>query len=82
MLFRSPLSPQHHHLSYASSPEYACRASRSLWGRFRLSRRRHRDAGECVAAGHALRRKVQFAKDEDLHDILDYWKGVSAQHKS
>uniref|UniRef100_A0A452DKG1 Extracellular leucine rich repeat and fibronectin type III domain containing 1 n=1 Tax=Capra hircus TaxID=9925 RepID=A0A452DKG1_CAPHI len=70
------------HLSYASSPEYACRASRSLWGRFRLSRRRRRDAGECVAAGHALRRKVQFAKDEDLHDILDYWKGVSAQHKS
>ncbi|KAB0352303.1 hypothetical protein FD754_017160 [Muntiacus muntjak] len=78
----APLSPQYHHLSYASSPEYACRASRSLWGRFRLSRRRHRDAGECVAAGHALRRKVQFAKDEDLHDILDYWKGVSAQHKS
>ena len=35
-----------------------------------------------MAAGHALRRKVQFAKDEDLHDILDYWKGVSAQHKS
>lgn len=26
-----------------------------------------------------LRKKVQFAKDEDLHDILDYWKGVSAQ---
>lgn len=35
-----------------------------------------------MAAGHALRKKVQFAKDEDLHDILDYWKGVSAQHKS
>uniref|UniRef100_A0A672YBW8 Extracellular leucine-rich repeat and fibronectin type III domain containing 2a n=1 Tax=Sphaeramia orbicularis TaxID=375764 RepID=A0A672YBW8_9TELE len=32
-------------------------------------------------AGHALRKKVQFAKDEDLHDILDYWKGVSAQQK-
>ncbi|XP_070218409.1 protein ELFN1 [Bos mutus] len=78
----APLSPQYRHLSYASSPEYACRASRSLWARFRLSRPRHRDAGECVAAGHALRRKVQFAKDEDLHDILDYWKGVSAQHKS
>ncbi|XP_057606041.1 protein ELFN1 [Hippopotamus amphibius kiboko] len=77
----SPLSPQYHNLSYSSSPEYACRASQSIWGRFRLSRR-HKDDREFVAAGHALRKKVQFAKDEDLHDILAYWKGVSAQHKS
>ncbi|XP_072799552.1 protein ELFN1 [Vicugna pacos] len=78
----SQLSPQYHHLSYSSSPEYTCRASQSIWGRFRLSRRRHKDDEEFMAAGHALRKKVQFAKDEDLHDILDYWKGVSAQHKS
>ncbi|XP_058894535.1 protein ELFN1 [Kogia breviceps] len=78
----SQLSPQYRNLSYSSSPEYTCGASRSIWGRFRLSRRRHEDEGEFVAAGHALRKKVQFAKDEDLHDILDYWKGVSAQHKS
>ncbi|XP_038619203.1 protein ELFN1 [Tachyglossus aculeatus] len=78
----SPLSPQYRHLSYSSSPEYACRPSHSIWERFRLNRRRHKDDDEFVAAGHALRKKVQFAKDEDLHDILDYWKGVSAQHKS
>nr|XP_030705441.1 protein ELFN1 [Globicephala melas] len=78
----SQLSPQYHNLSYSSSPEYTCRASQSIWERFRLSRRRHKDNGEFVAAGHALRKKVQFAQDEDLHDILDYWKGVSAQHKS
>ncbi|XP_044088670.1 protein ELFN1 [Neovison vison] len=78
----SPLSPQYHNLSYSSSPEYACRASQSIWERLRLSRRRHKDHEEFMAAGHALRKKVQFAKDEDLHDILDYWKGVSAQHKS
>ncbi|XP_023510883.2 protein ELFN1 [Equus caballus] len=78
----SQLSPQYHNLSYSSSPEYPCRASQSIWERFRLSRRRHKDDAEFMAAGHALRKKVQFAKDEDLHDILDYWKGVSAQHKS
>ncbi|XP_054421642.1 protein ELFN1 [Pteronotus mesoamericanus] len=78
----SQLSPQYRHLSYTASPEYTCRASHSIWERFRLSRRRHKDDEEFVAAGHALRKKVQFAKDEDLHDILDYWKGVSAQHKS
>ncbi|KAB1263658.1 Protein ELFN1 [Camelus dromedarius] len=83
-----PAPPPHesraayHHLSYSSSPEYTCRASQSIWERFRLSRRRHKDDEEFMAAGHALRKKVQFAKDEDLHDILDYWKGVSAQHKS
>ncbi|XP_006889669.1 PREDICTED: protein ELFN1 [Elephantulus edwardii] len=78
----SQLSPQYHNLSYSSSPEYTCRASQSIWERFRLSRRRPKDDEEFMAAGHALRKKVQFAKDEDLHDILDYWKGVSAQHKS
>ncbi|KAM9584258.1 protein ELFN1 [Trichechus inunguis] len=78
----SQLSPQYHNLSYSSSPEYTCKASQSIWERFRLNRRRHKDDEEFMAAGHALRKKVQFAKDEDLHDILDYWKGVSAQHKS
>ncbi|XP_037670511.1 protein ELFN1 [Choloepus didactylus] len=78
----SQLSPQYHHLGYSSSPEYGCKAPQSIWGRFRLSRRRPKDDEEFMAAGHALRKKVQFAKDEDLHDILDYWKGVSAQHKS
>ncbi|KAL0204154.1 hypothetical protein M9458_002172, partial [Cirrhinus mrigala] len=70
----SQLSPQYHNLSGYSSPD--------LWERFKLHRKRHRDEEEYIAAGHALRRKVQFAKDEDLHDILDYWKGVSAQQKS
>ncbi|XP_019493136.1 PREDICTED: protein ELFN1 [Hipposideros armiger] len=78
----SQLSPQYQHLSYSSSPEHSCRAPHSIWERLRPSRRRHRDHEEFLAAGHALRKKVQFAKDEDLHDILDYWKGVSAQHKS
>ncbi|XP_060755429.1 protein ELFN1 [Neoarius graeffei] len=77
----SQLSPQYHNLSGYSSPEYTCRPSLSLWERFKLHRKRHRDEEEYMAAGHALRRKVQFAKDEDLHDILDYWKGVSAQQK-
>ncbi|XP_051686521.2 protein ELFN1 [Oryctolagus cuniculus] len=76
------LSPQYHALSYSSSPEFACAAPHSIWERLRLGRRRRRDHEEFLAAGHALRKKVQFAKDEDLHDILDYWKGVSAQHKS
>ncbi|TTP11314.1 Protein ELFN1 [Bagarius yarrelli] len=77
----SQLSPQYHNLSGYSSPEYACRPLLSLWERFKLYRKRHRDNEEFIAAGHALRRKVQFAKDEDLHDILNYWKGVSAQQK-
>ncbi|KAM4597698.1 protein ELFN1 [Polymixia lowei] len=77
----SQLSSQYHNLSYSSSPEYYCRPSHSIWERFKLHRKRHKDE-EYMAAGHALRKKVQFAKDEDLHDILDYWKGVSAQHKS
>lgn len=77
----SQLSPQYHNLSYSSSPEYYCKPSHSIWERFKLHRKRHKDE-EYMAAGHALRKKVQFAKDEDLHDILDYWKGVSAQHKS
>ncbi|XP_043945484.1 protein ELFN1 [Protopterus annectens] len=78
----SQLSPQYHNLSYTSSPEYSCRPAQSIWERFKLHRKRHKDEEEYMAAGHALRKKVQFAKDEDLHDILDYWKGVSAQHKS
>ncbi|XP_067317999.1 protein ELFN1-like [Anolis sagrei] len=78
----SQLSPQYHNLSYSSSPEYTCKPSHSIWERFKLNRKRHKDEEEYMAAGHALRKKVQFAKDEDLHDILDYWKGVSAQHKS
>ncbi|XP_032444227.1 protein ELFN1 [Xiphophorus hellerii] len=77
----SQMSSQYHNLSYSSSPEYYCKPSHSIWERFRLHRKRHKDE-EYMAAGHALRKKVQFAKDEDLHDILDYWKGVSAQHKS
>lgn len=77
----SQLSPQYHNLSYSSSPEYYCKPSHSIWERFKLHRKRHKDE-EYMAAGHALRKKVQFAKGEDLHDILDYWKGVSAQHKS
>lgn len=77
----SQLSSQYHNLSYSSSPEYYCKPTHSIWERFKLHRKRHKDE-EYMAAGHALRKKVQFAKDEDLHDILDYWKGVSAQNKS
>ncbi|XP_034390266.1 protein ELFN1-like [Cyclopterus lumpus] len=88
-----PLSPQYHNLSYCSSPDedeedegLLCTPTLGLWERFKLHRKRHRQASMedegYVAAGHALRRKVQFAKDEDLHDILDYWKGVSAQQKT
>ncbi|KAM9744824.1 protein ELFN1 isoform 1-T3 [Menidia menidia] len=77
----SQIPSQYHNLSYSSSPEYYCKPSHSIWERFKLHRKRHKDE-EYMAAGHALRKKVQFAKDEDLHDILDYWKGVSAQNKS
>lgn len=52
----------------------------SIWERFRPYKKHAREE-VYMAAGHALRKKVQFAKDEDLHDILDYWKGVSAQQK-
>ncbi|XP_042559749.1 LOW QUALITY PROTEIN: protein ELFN1 [Clupea harengus] len=70
--------------SEASSPEMSCGGGAlGLWERFRFHRKRPRHQGdEYLAAGHALRRKVQFARDEDLHDILDYWKGVSAQQKT
>ncbi|KAM8844261.1 protein ELFN1 isoform 1-T4 [Spinachia spinachia] len=77
----SQLSSHYHNLSYSSSPEYYCKPSHSIWEKFKLHRKRHKD-DEYMAAGHALRKKVQFAKDEDLHDILDYWKGVSSQQKS
>ncbi|XP_072917094.1 protein ELFN1-like [Hemitrygon akajei] len=79
----SQLSPQYHNLSYTSSPEYSSKPTLGIWERFRLHKKRHKEGQEeYIAAGHALRKKVQFAKDEDLHDILDYWKGVSNQYKS
>ncbi|XP_055507340.1 LOW QUALITY PROTEIN: protein ELFN1 [Leucoraja erinacea] len=79
----SQLSPQYHNLSYSSSPEYTSKPTPGIWERFKLHKKRHKETQEeYIAAGHALRKKVQFAKNEDLHDILDYWKGVSNQHKS
>ncbi|XP_063061814.1 extracellular leucine-rich repeat and fibronectin type III domain containing 2a [Engraulis encrasicolus] len=75
------LSPRHHNYSgYSSSPEYSSESTLRIWERFRPYRKSPREEAY-IAAGHALRKKVQFAKDEDLHDILDYWKGVSAQQK-
>ncbi|XP_076876959.1 extracellular leucine-rich repeat and fibronectin type III domain containing 2a [Brachyhypopomus gauderio] len=77
----SQLSPRHHHYSgYSSSPEYSSETTLKIWERFRPYKKSPREEAY-IAAGHALRKKVQFAKDEDLHDILDYWKGVSAQQK-
>uniref|UniRef100_A0A668VAQ1 LRRCT domain-containing protein n=1 Tax=Oreochromis aureus TaxID=47969 RepID=A0A668VAQ1_OREAU len=80
----SQLSPARHHSSYSgysSSPEYCSESSLRIWERFRPYRKGPRDESCYVTAGNALRKKVQFAKGEDLHDILDYWKGVSAQQK-
>nr|XP_023670215.1 protein phosphatase 1 regulatory subunit 29-like [Paramormyrops kingsleyae]XP_023670216.1 protein phosphatase 1 regulatory subunit 29-like [Paramormyrops kingsleyae] len=78
----SQLSPRHHNYSgYSSSPEYSSESTLRIWERFRPYKKSAREEASYVAAGHALRKKVQFAKDEDLHDILDYWKGVSAQQK-
>uniref|UniRef100_A0A8C6UZ40 Extracellular leucine rich repeat and fibronectin type III domain containing 2 n=1 Tax=Neogobius melanostomus TaxID=47308 RepID=A0A8C6UZ40_9GOBI len=80
----SQLSPVRHHSSYSgysSSPEYSSESSLRIWERFRPYRKGQRDEACYVTAGNALRKKVQFAKGEDLHDILDYWKGVSAQQK-
>uniref|UniRef100_A0A3B3CAU1 Extracellular leucine rich repeat and fibronectin type III domain containing 2 n=1 Tax=Oryzias melastigma TaxID=30732 RepID=A0A3B3CAU1_ORYME len=80
----SQLSPARHHSSYSgysSSPEYSSESSLRIWERFRPYRKGPRDEACYVTAGNALRKKVQFAKGEDLHDILDYWKGVSAQQK-
>ncbi|XP_053707690.1 protein phosphatase 1 regulatory subunit 29 [Synchiropus splendidus] len=80
----SQLSPARHHSSYSgysSSPEYTSESSLRIWERFRPYRKGQRDEACYVTAGNALRKKVQFAKGEDLHDILDYWKGVSAQQK-
>ncbi|XP_031417969.1 protein phosphatase 1 regulatory subunit 29-like [Clupea harengus] len=77
----SQLSPRHHNYSgYSSSPEYSSENTLRIWERFRPYKKSPREEAY-IAAGHALRKKVQFAKDEDLHDILDYWKGVSAQQK-
>ncbi|KAJ8001620.1 hypothetical protein DPEC_G00171370 [Dallia pectoralis] len=82
----SQLSPSRHqnYSGYSSSPEYSSENTLRIWERFRPYKKSPRDPREeasYIAAGHALRKKVQFAKDEDLHDILDYWKGVSAQQK-
>uniref|UniRef100_F7FA64 Extracellular leucine rich repeat and fibronectin type III domain containing 2 n=1 Tax=Ornithorhynchus anatinus TaxID=9258 RepID=F7FA64_ORNAN len=76
----SQLSPRHYFSGYSSSPEYSSESTHKIWERFRPYKKHPREE-VCMAAGHALRKKVQFAKDEDLHDILDYWKGVSAQQK-
>uniref|UniRef100_A0A8C9T6H5 Extracellular leucine rich repeat and fibronectin type III domain containing 2 n=1 Tax=Scleropages formosus TaxID=113540 RepID=A0A8C9T6H5_SCLFO len=78
----SQLSPRHNNYSgYSSSPEYSTENTLRIWERFRPYKKNPREEASYIAAGHALRKKVQFAKDEDLHDILDYWKGVSAQQK-
>uniref|UniRef100_A0A671S974 Protein phosphatase 1 regulatory subunit 29-like n=1 Tax=Sinocyclocheilus anshuiensis TaxID=1608454 RepID=A0A671S974_9TELE len=78
----SQLSPRHHNYSgYSSSPEYSSENTLRIWERFRPHRKGPREESCYVTAGNALRKKVQFAKGEDLHDILDYWKGVSAQQK-
>ncbi|XP_041942043.1 protein phosphatase 1 regulatory subunit 29 [Alosa sapidissima] len=78
----SQLSPRHQNYSgYSSSPEYTTENTLRIWERFRPYRKGPRDESCYVTAGNALRKKVQFAKGEDLHDILDYWKGVSAQQK-
>uniref|UniRef100_A0A3Q2E4Q6 Extracellular leucine-rich repeat and fibronectin type III domain containing 2a n=1 Tax=Cyprinodon variegatus TaxID=28743 RepID=A0A3Q2E4Q6_CYPVA len=80
----SQLSPSRHHSynsGYSSSPEYTSESTLRIWERFRPYKKNPREEASYIAAGHALRKKVQFAKDEDLHDILDYWKGVSAQQK-
>uniref|UniRef100_A0A8D3BI07 Extracellular leucine-rich repeat and fibronectin type III domain containing 2a n=1 Tax=Scophthalmus maximus TaxID=52904 RepID=A0A8D3BI07_SCOMX len=80
----SQLSPSRHHnynSGYSSSPEYSSESTLRIWERFRPYKKNPREEASYIAAGHALRKKVQFAKDEDLHDILDYWKGVSAQQK-
>ncbi|XP_062918465.1 protein phosphatase 1 regulatory subunit 29-like isoform X1 [Mobula hypostoma] len=76
----SQLSPRHQFSGYSSSPEYSSESTLKIWERFRPYKKHPREE-VYMAAGHALRKKVQFAKDEDLHDILDYWKGVSAQQK-
>ncbi|MGH0190453.1 UNVERIFIED_CONTAM: hypothetical protein FKN15_046233 [Acipenser sinensis] len=76
----SSSSRTHNYSGYSSSPEYSSESTLKIWERFRPYRKSPKEeAAGYVTAGHALRKKVQFAKDEDLHDILDYWKGVSAQ---
>ncbi|XP_062875055.1 protein phosphatase 1 regulatory subunit 29 [Trichomycterus rosablanca] len=78
----SQLSPhQHNYSGYSSSPEYSSETTLRIWERFRPYKKGPREESCYITAGNALRKKVQFAKGEDLHDILDYWKGVSAQQK-
>ncbi|TTS65546.1 Protein phosphatase 1 regulatory subunit 29 [Bagarius yarrelli] len=78
----SQLSPhQQNYSGYSSSPEYSSENTLRIWERFRPYRKAPREESCYITAGNALRKKVQFAKGEDLHDILDYWKGVSAQQK-
>ncbi|XP_056266287.1 protein phosphatase 1 regulatory subunit 29-like [Pseudoliparis swirei] len=77
----SPSRHQNYNSGYSSSPEYSSESTLRIWERFRPYKKSPREEASYIAAGHALRKKVQFAKDEDLHDILDYWKGVSAQQK-
>lgn len=78
----SQLSPhQPRYSGYSSSPEYTSESTLRIWERFRPNRKGQREETCYITAGNALRKKVQFAKGEDLHDILDYWKGVSAQQK-
>uniref|UniRef100_UPI00358E2090 protein ELFN1-like n=1 Tax=Myxine glutinosa TaxID=7769 RepID=UPI00358E2090 len=71
---------------YASSPEAAgSRGTMSLLRKLRRPLRRTvvhvPTEDEPLAAGNALKRKVRLAQHEDLHDILDYWKGVGAQRR-
>uniref|UniRef100_UPI00358EF80C protein phosphatase 1 regulatory subunit 29-like n=1 Tax=Myxine glutinosa TaxID=7769 RepID=UPI00358EF80C len=76
------LSPREQRSGYFSSPEYSARNAQKIWVRFKPYHKKLERDQEKMAAGHALKMKVQLATDEDLHEILDYWKGVSAQQKS
>uniref|UniRef100_UPI00358FB1E8 protein ELFN1-like n=1 Tax=Myxine glutinosa TaxID=7769 RepID=UPI00358FB1E8 len=57
---------------------------RRVLDRFRPGRQSVTTPGadeEPVTAGRALKRKVRLAKNEDILEILDYWKGVGAQER-
>ncbi|CAM9181539.1 unnamed protein product, partial [Lampetra fluviatilis] len=87
------LSPRSQRSGYYSSPEYSAKSVQKIWVRFKPQQQQQQQQQpqqqqqhkkveeEHMAAGHALKMKVQLATDEDLHDILDFWKGVSAQQK-